>query len=138
MEPLNSDRKELALKLFAAWSTGDSDVITPLLSENVRLHDTCVNEVFEGRAAVKAFIEGGMEGFSDVSFAPNDLWTTDDPDKVAVRWDMQGTNTATGKSYSVPGMSVIAFDGDMVSAETDYYSGELIAATFNTEEPSAT
>lgn len=133
-----SDRKELALKLFAAWSSGDSDQITPLLTENVRLHDTCVNQVYEGRKAVKAFIEEGMEGFSDVSFAPYDLWTTDHPEKVAVRWDMSGTNTVTGKSYIVPGMSVIEFDGDKVSAETDYYSGEIIMATFNTEESSET
>ncbi len=114
---------------LAAWNTHDSAAAASHMTDDVSYYDASVGEAIVGREAAQSQI---IDSF--INAVPDAVWTmTSDPiangDNVAFEWTFEGTNTgdwadgtpATGKPFTLHGMSMFQIDGDKIARQADYY-----------------
>jgi hypothetical protein len=128
MSDVRSDREKAVIALFQAWSSGDLDAPRQYLTDEPILEDS-VGGRYEGWAAIRAYFGHGLERYPDLVLEPTgEFWHRDDG--LALTWTMSATQTEpklgeeyVGKRWTVPGMSLVVFEGDLVSLEVDYHDG---------------
>jgi hypothetical protein len=119
-------RIEVATKLFAAWSSGDLDAPKPYLTEDPILWDS-VGGLKEGWDAIREYFGHGLQRYPDLALIPTgEFWAR--PDGLALQWEMSASviddsmgAEHVGKTWTVPGLSFLLFDGMKVAAEYDYH-----------------
>ncbi|MBI1350316.1 MAG: hypothetical protein GC156_04280 [Actinomycetales bacterium] len=119
-------RIEVATRLFAAWSSGDLDAPRAYLTEDPVLWDS-VGGLKEGWEAIREYFGHGLERYPDLALVPTgEFWAR--PDGLALQWEMSASVVDdsmgaehVGKTWKVPGLSFLVFDGMRVSAEYDYH-----------------
>ena len=81
---------------------------------------------YEGKAAVRTFLEQSMAGLDDWEF-PH-LWSLIDGDRVVLGWaNRLPGKRDDGSRFDVPGVSVLTYAGDgRFSSETDLYSESFL------------
>lgn len=113
----------------AAWNAHDSAAAAAFLADSVVYYDASVGTPVEGAEAAKTQV---IDAF--MTAAPDAVWTMEgEPivagDSVAFEWTFAGTNTgawadgtaATGKSFSLKGMSMFQVEGGKIAHQSDYY-----------------
>lgn len=119
-------RIEVATRLFAAWSSGDLDAPRAYLTEDPVLWDS-VGGLKEGWEAIREYFGHGLERYPDLALVPTgEFWAR--PDGLALQWEMSASVVDdsmgvehVGKTWKVPGLSFLVFDGMRVAAEYDYH-----------------
>jgi len=119
-------RIEVATKLFAAWSSGDLDAPKAYLTDDPILWDS-VGGLKEGWDAIREYFGHGLQRYPDLALIPTgEFWAR--PDGLALQWEMSASviddsmgAEHVGKTWKVPGLSFLVFEGMKVSAEYDYH-----------------
>jgi len=114
---------------LAAWNSHDAGKAASYLADNVVYFDATVGKPLYGRAAAKSDIQNFMRA------VPNSTWRIVgkpivDGELVAFEWQYAGTNTgdwrdgtkATGKSFTLQGMSLFRIADGKVVSQKDYYA----------------
>lgn len=117
-------RIDVAVRLFAAWSSGDVDAPRAFLAEDSVLYDSVGGEK-TGWPAIREYFAHGLERYPDLALVPTgDFWAR--PDGLALLWTMSATNHdpavgEVGRRWAVDGLSYLVFDGLTVMREADYH-----------------
>jgi steroid delta-isomerase-like uncharacterized protein len=116
----------LAKQLVGAWNTHDPERVIGLLTEDHVYEDVPLGALNHGAADTRQFFQGAYGAFPDIHF---DLTgATVDPERAALEWTMTGTHNgdlpgmpATGKSFTVRGVTVFETAGDKIRVVRDYW-----------------
>ena len=113
----------------AAWNEHDATKAASYLAENVEYYDASVGEPQKGRDAARTNV---IEAF--LTAVPDAKWQrVGDPviqgNSVAFEWTFSGTNTgdwsdgtkATGKPFTIHGLSLFRIADDNILYQGDYY-----------------
>ena len=111
-----------------AWNSYDGRAVAEFMAEDVTYEDLSSGAVYEGRAAVQAYVEGTRGFSSDYRFVV--VSAQADGDRYAIEWEMLGSNTgpsggfpATGKPYRIRGASIGQLDaGGKIVRNRDYWN----------------
>ncbi len=103
-----------------AWSAHDVERIASYFTEDAIYEDVTLGEVHRGRPAIKAFAQGTFDLLPEFAIEQRSLlggerW-------AAVEWVMTGTDRATGKRFSVRGVSVMELEGGKIRRNSDYWN----------------
>jgi steroid delta-isomerase-like uncharacterized protein len=111
---------------IAAWNGGDPKAMAALFTEDGVYDDHAFQVRSEGRAAIATFVaitNGNMPGAKaeivDVFQAG---------DRIAIEWIFNGTplrfgpTPLTGKSFSVPVVTILRMKGDRIQHDDDFYN----------------
>lgn len=122
---------------IAAWNTRDAERIAAFFAEDGVYEDVTsvangwATEAWQGRAAIADAIRGMYDGIPDMSLELRSVRAADD--LVVLEWTMIGTQTgdwpglpATGKSFSVPGISSIELHDGAIRRQNDYWDAHLM------------
>ena len=101
---------------------GDWSVGAEIMAADVVMHHPSSPTPIAGFEAVKGFLSAFRAGFPNMQMNVDDAFGTEE--KAAVRWRMEGAQTAelfgippTGKSVSVKGISVVQVAGNKIVAD---------------------
>lgn len=113
---------------LAAWNAHDAEAAAAFLADGVFYCDASVGTPVEGREAAKTHV---IDAFLNAS--PDAVWTRDtevilSDGAVACEWSFSGTNggdwidgtEATGKSFSLNGMSLFRIGEGRIVRQSDY------------------
>ncbi len=114
---------------LAAWNAHDSTAAAAVLAEDATYYDASVGTPVSGREAAKTQV---IDAF--INAVPDAVWTRDgnaimSGPEVAFEWTFTGTNTgawadgtpATGKTFTLHGMSYFHVEGASITRQADYY-----------------
>ena len=118
----------VAQRYFEAWNRRDPDGIVQTFAEGGTYSDPTSGGELTG-AAIGAYAGGLFAAFPDLSFEFVCASATDDG-RVVGEWVMRGTNTGslnglppTGREVVLPGVDMIAVEGDHVRSVRGYFDG---------------
>lgn len=113
---------------LAAWNSHDAEKILSFYSDDCIYEDLVVGKVNHGKEELRAFITDLFTGSPDIRMEKKSFFASGD--HVCMEWIMSGTHSgnwtgmpATGKSFSVRGVSVSEIRDGKVKQNTDYYDG---------------
>ena len=114
---------------MAGWNAHDSAAAAAYFADDVSYYDASVGTPIVGREAAKT---GVIDAF--LNAVPDAVWAREGNPvvaggSVAVEWTFGGTNTgawsdgtaATGKSFSIHGMSMFRIENGKIRYQADYY-----------------
>jgi steroid delta-isomerase-like uncharacterized protein len=123
------DVSEVVQNYVAAWNAHNAQAAAAYLAEGVTYYDASVGTPLEGRDAART---GIIEAF--LNAVPDAVWTVEgtplvSEEAVAMEWTFSGTNTgawadgtpATGKTFTLHGMSMLHVEGGLIDYQADYY-----------------
>jgi steroid delta-isomerase-like uncharacterized protein len=118
--------EELARKVCEVWSFHKAGAVDELFAEDGVYEDVASGNRFEGREAIKGFLNQNFVAVPDFKVEVTQVFSTGG--MVTCEWIMSGTQTgdypdlpATGKHFSVRGASVAEVQGGRIVRWTDYY-----------------
>jgi steroid delta-isomerase-like uncharacterized protein len=110
-----------------AWNSHDWDRISAFVSDDCIYKDMGAGRAFYGIREIKAYFDEIMVWSADVSLESKSFISFGD--RIAWEWIMSGTHTgdipgmkATGKKYSVPGVSIAELQDGKLIWNTDYWN----------------
>jgi steroid delta-isomerase-like uncharacterized protein len=111
-----------------AWNSHDGSQVATFMAAEVTYADHAGGAVYQGRDAVRSYVEQTHDFSSDYRFATVSVQA--DGRRYAVEWEMLGTNTgaaggfpATDKPYRFPGASIGLLDADgRIISNSDYWN----------------
>ena len=113
---------------LAAWNTRDLDTILSFFADDCINEDVVVGKINNGKEELRAFLKDLYAGFPDLRLEKKSFFASGD--RACTEWIMSGTHSgnwsslpATGKSFSIRGVSVIELSESKVKRQTDYYDG---------------
>jgi steroid delta-isomerase-like uncharacterized protein len=123
-----ADAAELGRKFFRAIQDSDIDGACALLSDDVDFSSP--GGAFKGSTEVRPFLQGYVEGFPGASFEIRNV--VEAGQNAALEGAYIGTHSgplrgptgdipATGKSVSLPFVSVFESDGERITAHRSYW-----------------
>lgn len=123
---LARQRVEIARGLFEGWSSGDPDAPEPYWTPDGVLDDVASGR-FAGWPAIRAFFARGLTRTANLTLVPDEFWVNESG--LAVRYTMSGDvifpesfgPEHVGRRWSVPCMSYLCFDGDLIRYEADFH-----------------
>jgi steroid delta-isomerase-like uncharacterized protein len=132
-EPSTAEAEQLLAGFQELWASGDASWVDSIFAEDGIYEDVPSQDVSSGREEIRALIEEFFSWAPDTRIEWGESLVT--PDRAAVQWVWSGTQTgaipdlmpATGRSFSVRGMSILHFRDGKISLNRDYYdSGGLL------------
>ena len=132
-EPSTAQAEQLLAGFQEIWASGDVSLVDSIFAEDGVYEDVPFQSLSSGREEIRASIEAFFSWAPDTKVEWGESLVT--PDRAAVEWVWSGTQTgaildlmpATGKEFSVRGMSILHFRDGMISLNRDYYdSGGLL------------
>lgn len=123
---MSEENKQVARRIFEAWSSGDIDALDDFVAEDAVDHDPYNPHTGEGREGLKKLIAMYREAFPDVSFDVEDQIA--EGDMVVTRWSATGTHEGelmgfapTGTKSTITGIGIDRIeDGKIVEAWTNW------------------
>jgi steroid delta-isomerase-like uncharacterized protein len=115
---------------LAAWNRHDGEAVASFFTEDGVYADHALGQRAEGREAIKGFVKSAEEEASS-DFKLTVLDKFEAGDRYAIVWAFGGTHDrssenpplqATGKQFSVQGVSIGRVEGDRVKENTDYWN----------------
>ena len=109
-----------------AWNAGDAQTMSALFTEDGVYQDYAFQAQVEGKEGVEFWVELTVQNIPDTKVEIIDTFQTDG--LIAVRWIFSGTPLrlgpveGTGKSFSVPAVSIFELKGDRIVSVGDYYN----------------
>ena len=121
-----ADQERSIDEWMAAWSAHDLDRVVRLLTPDAVFEDVTMGAVNRSAAEVRAFGQGFISGFPDVTFTATSRFANGA--RGGAEWVMRGTHKAdlpgmpaTGKGVEIRGASIFEFAGDKIRRCTDYW-----------------
>jgi steroid delta-isomerase-like uncharacterized protein len=121
-----ANQQRLIEKWAAHWSAHDMERLLPLFTDDVVYEDVTMGVVNRGRAELRAFGEGFISGFPDVTFELRSSFANGVGG--GAEWVMRGTHKgdlpgmpATGRRVEVRGATIFEFAGDRIRRCSDYW-----------------
>lgn len=116
-----------ALDLWAeGWSSHNMATVASVFTDDCIYEDVALGVVNHGKNELKAFGDGFIAGAPDVKVEVTSRFSAGD--MAAAEWEMSGTHNgdlpgmpATGKPFSLRGVSVFEMRGDSISRCSDYW-----------------
>jgi steroid delta-isomerase-like uncharacterized protein len=116
----------LAKQLVGAWNSHDPEQVVGLLTEDHVYEDVPLGALNHRAAETRQFFQGAYGAFPDIHF---DLTgATVAAERATLEWTMTGTHNgdmpglpATGKSFTVRGVTVFETVGDKIQIVRDYW-----------------
>ena len=119
--------KKAAKDLIGAWNSHDVDKIASFFTDDCVYEDLAFGVVNRGKKELKGFIKATFVWSPDLKFELESFFSAGS--RTASEWVMTGTHAgefgglpATGKSFSVRGVSISELRGDKISRHADYYN----------------
>ena len=120
------EMKQWAKDLLAAWSSHEVERVLSFYDDDGVFEDFALGRVMRGKEEIRAFIKESFSGFPDFRMEMKSFLSSHD--HVCIEWMAGGTHNgnlpgmpATGKSFSVPGVSVIELAQGKAKREADYW-----------------
>ena len=120
------DQERLIDEHWAAWSSHDMSRLLALFTEDLLYEDVTMGVMNRSAAELRAFAEGFIAGFPDVTFEVRSSFANGT--SGGAEWIMRGTHRgdqpgmpATGKRVEVRGASVFEFAGRKIRRCSDYW-----------------
>ena len=122
---MTTNTEEFVKNLWAAWNSHDWEKTSPFYADNCIIEDL-PTKTCNGKRELEAYYNYLLIGYPDLNFEAMSCFGSDN--QIATQWTMSGTNTgdtsrskATGKSFSIPGVSILEIQGGKIIHETDYW-----------------
>lgn len=122
--------KPLVEEFMAAWDDMDPEAISSLFVEGGTYLDPYLEEETTGED-VRAYVEEINQVFPDFRFEWHRIHTTSEGVAV-IEWTIHGTHIGafgsvppTGNTVSIPGVSIVIFSDDGITAQRDYWDRRL-------------
>ena len=120
-----TDAEQFVKNLWAAWNSHDWEKTSPFYTDDCIMEDL-PSKTCHGKQELETYYKYLLAGYPDLNFEPKRSFGTDN--QIATEWIMRGTHTgdtarfkATGKRFSIPGVSILEIKGDQIIRETDYW-----------------
>jgi steroid delta-isomerase-like uncharacterized protein len=121
-----ADQERSIDEWMQSWSAHDLDGVLRLLTPDAVFEDVTMGAVNRSAAEVRAFGEGFLSGFPDVTFTATSRFANGT--RGGSEWVMRGTHRgdlpempATGKQIEIRGVSMFEFAGDRIRRCSDYW-----------------
>jgi steroid delta-isomerase-like uncharacterized protein len=119
--------EDLMRRAFDVWISKDLSQLDLIFAEDAVFVDVAEGASYEGLAAIKAGLTDDFSAVPDVTVEIHSTFATED--RGALEWTWSGTQTedypglipATGKHFSVRGVSVFEFREGKKKRQLDYY-----------------
>lgn len=120
--------KEVLVREWARlWTEHDVDGLMALFTDDGYYEDMALRHPCDSPAKLRDFFEQTFICFPD--FVVTLHYAIANDDHGAAEWTMAGTHLAdfpglptTGKAFSIPGSSIMHFEGDRIRHNRDYWS----------------
>jgi steroid delta-isomerase-like uncharacterized protein len=119
------DVEKFVKDFWAAWNSHTWEKASPFYADDCVMADL-PSKISHGKREIEAYYKYLLAGYPDLNFEAKSCFSRDD--RIATEWTMRGTHTgstekfkATGKRFSVPGVSILEIRGDKITRETDYW-----------------
>lgn len=130
-----SQPKQLARRLYLAWSEHDLDEIAAIFAPDGTYEDVPPARSYRGPEEIKGFLTAIWSWAPNVQFEVTSLAVAGDT--VVAEWVMSGTQTgaigqipAIGNDFSVRGVSVMEIEGGRITRNSDYYDLSSLLVQF--------
>ena len=117
--------QQFADKLWSAWNSHDWEKVSPFYADDCVMEDF-PSRICHGKRELEDYYKYLLTGYPDLNFDTRRSFGTDK--QIATEWIMSGTHTgdtmrfkATGKKFSIPGVSILEIQGGKIVRETDYW-----------------
>lgn len=119
--------KRVAKDYIGAWNSHDADKIASFFTDDCVYEDLAFGMVARGKKEIKDFIKVTFVWSPDLKFELKSFFSAGG--RTATEWVMTGTHAgelpgmpATGKSFSLRGVSISELREGKISRNTDYYN----------------
>jgi len=121
--PKPSHREEIK-RLIAAWNSHDPDKVAAAFTEDGVYDDVAAGHISRGRVEVRKWAEGGFEAFQN--FRMEIVSSSYHNGRGTMEWIWRATDKATGKSFSVRGVTLFEVRKGKISLCREYYDAAAI------------
>ncbi len=118
--------EQWAKDLLAAWTSHQVEKVLSFYDDDAVFEDVALGRVMRGKEEIRAFVKETFTGFPDFEIGMKSFLASDG--HVCIEWMSSGTHNGnlpgmptTGKSFSVPGVSVIELAQGKAKREADYW-----------------
>jgi steroid delta-isomerase-like uncharacterized protein len=117
---LTPDQAERITRQHAElWSRQDAEAVAALYAEDCVYEDAPGGSTMRGKEELIAHARGMFRMISGMTVNLLAVMATET--HSAREYVITGTWAANGKPVSLPGVSILEFDGDFITRNTDYY-----------------
>lgn len=117
---MTSDAAERITRMHAElWSSHDPQGVAALYSEECVYEDVPSEATMNGKEQLIAHATAMFQMIADMKVNLRAVIATET--HSAREYVITGTWAANGKAISLPGVSILEFDGDSITRNTDYY-----------------
>jgi steroid delta-isomerase-like uncharacterized protein len=110
-----------------AWTSGDSDQLLALYTEDAVYEEKPTNTVATGHDEIRAFFEGTLAIFSDIEVTPTTGFQTEGWATLEATFagtytgELPGLPAGAGQPFSVPFAVIFELEGDKIQRNADYF-----------------
>jgi steroid delta-isomerase-like uncharacterized protein len=123
-----SDVERMIKDLYVDWNSHDPEKAVSFYTDDCVLENLATGEVCHGKNEVKAIVKRMSTDYPDFRFESKSCFASGN--WAASEWVMTGTHThssvpampATGKRFSVRGVSILELRKGKISRETEYWN----------------
>jgi steroid delta-isomerase-like uncharacterized protein len=122
---VTTNTEQFVKDLWAAWNSHDWEKVSPFYADDCLMEDF-PSKICHGKRELEAYYKYLLTGYPDINFETKRYFSGDN--LIATEWTMSGTHTgdtskfkATGKRFSIPGVTILEIQGDKIIRETDYW-----------------
>lgn len=108
------------------WSTGNLDLYLSSYADDFRFEDVTFSKICTTKEELTQFFHGTLHAFSEFTVENGPM--SHDDERGVMEWTMSGVHTgdwpglpATGKRFSVRGVSVVQFKDGKIHRQSDYW-----------------
>lgn len=124
---MTHELEETLREYYEAWSRHDADEVMSFFAEEASFEDLAFAARFEGRDAIRAFVDLTYTGAPDFVVRPTEIVVGQG--RAAAAWTMSGTHLgdfpglpATGRPFEVRAASLVSFEGGKIKTIVDYWN----------------
>jgi steroid delta-isomerase-like uncharacterized protein len=117
--------EQLVNDFWAAWNSHDWEKASLFYTDDCVMEDL-PSKISHGKPEIEAYYKYLLVGYPDLHFESKNSFGI--KNQIASEWIMSGTHTgntarfkATGKKFSVRGMSILEVENGKIIRETDYW-----------------
>ena len=111
------DNLKLDEENIAAWNAHDVERSLALLSDDIAWHDVGSPQAFQGKDAVRQYIQGWFSAFPDMKITVKNRVATED--QIAA--ELEFTDTNSGTLQLIPGAPPVPATGKKVNGKGTYF-----------------
>lgn len=139
---LRMSLKRFEAGYIAAWASHDVEKIASYFTDDCVYEDLALGVVLHGKEGLKAFVNSTFAAYPDLKFEPKSSFVSAlgrfGFGRAGAEWIMSGTHRgdlhihglpilpATGRSFSVRGVSVIEMRKGKIKRHSDYYDNASV------------